>query len=158
MRNLLACLLFVSLSCPALNANDGNSLPDAFRVQMQKMEGSWAFTGKDGDRQFSGKETIRIVNGGTALLQEGYFDLDDGEKEHYVILSGWDGDKQKLLVRGFTSSGVTFQGEWGSVKGNALIGSAQGKPARFGVSEQTMRYEEDNGKWISKFERVRESK
>jgi len=119
------------------------------------MVGTWVFTGSEGDRQFSGKESIRVVNNGTALLQEGHFDLNDGKKEHYVILSGWDGEKKTMIVRGFTSLGVTFTGEWKTVKKGAFVGKAEGKPAKFEVSNQTMVYEEDGGEWISKFERTK---
>lgn len=95
------------------------------------------------------------MNSDTALLQEGYFDLDDGAKEHYVILSGWDGEKRTMLVRGFASLGTTFVGEWKAVKNGAFLGKAQGKPAKFKFSDQTMSYEEGGGKWNSKFERVK---
>jgi hypothetical protein len=153
MPNKSFFVVIISLSCQNLIADD--VIPDAFKKQMTRMVGAWVFSGNEGDWRFSGKESVRIVNDGTALLQEGYFDLDDGKKEHYVILSGWDGEKKTMLVRGFTSLGNTFVGEWKTVKNGAFVGNAQGKPAKFGVSDQTMTYEEDGGKWISKFERVK---
>ncbi|GAB5406814.1 MAG: hypothetical protein Aurels2KO_50450 [Aureliella sp.] len=139
------------MSCNNAFAND--VIPDAFKNQMKRMVGSWVFTGNGGDRKLTGKETIRIVNNGTAIVQEGYFDLDDSKKEHYVILSGWDGEKKTILVRGFTSLGTTFDGAWSKVENDAFVGKAQGKQAKFKVSKQTMIYEEDGGKWTMKFER-----
>ncbi len=118
------------------------------------MAGSWVFSGQEGDRHFSGREKIKVVNNDTALLQEGFFDLDDGKKEHYVILSGWDAERKSLVVRGFTSEGYAFNGEWKALKNNAFIGTANGKPAKFTVGKKTMEYEEDDGAWLMKFERT----
>lgn len=146
-------LLVFSLSSHNVFAED--AIPDTFRNQMKRMVGSWVFTGKDGDRELTGKESIRMVNNGTAILQEGYFDLDGGKKEHYVILSGWDGEKKTILVRGFTSLGTSFAGVWSKVENDAFVGEAQGKPASFKVSKQTMIYQEDGGKWTMKFERLK---
>ena len=89
------------------------------------------------------------------MIQEGYFDLKDGKKEHYVILSGWDGNRKTVLVRGFTSDGVTWVGEWRKLKNGKWQGSASGEPATFEVKDDWMRYEDrGNGSpWISEFTR-----
>lgn len=144
-------LLAFSHSCVAA---DSAHPPAAIAKQLERMVGSWAFAGSEGDRHFSGREKIRLTNDGNALLQEGYFELEDGKKEHYVILSGWDSDRGALIVHGFTSTGQTFEGDWKAVKDSALHGSANGRPAAFRVNDKTMTYEEDGGKWISKFERI----
>lgn len=148
-------LLLVVFCLASNNTFADDVIPDVFKNQMKRMVGSWVFTGEDGDRKLNGRESIRVVNDGTAIIQEGYFDLDDGKKEHYVILSGWDGEKKTIMVRGFTSLGTTFAGEWNKVENDAFVGKAQGKPAKFKVSKQTMVYEEDGGKWTMKFERLK---
>ncbi len=141
-------------SCPSAFGDENSTIPAPFQQHMKSMVGSWYFNGKEGDHSFSGEEQIRIVNGGTALLQEGYFDVGGGKKDHYVILSGWNAETKEMLVRGFTSQGVTWSGAWKTLKDNTWIGTASGAAARFVVSEKTMRYEENEGrKWISRFER-----
>lgn len=154
MIRLSLVLIIFALVCPNAVADESTSIPAPFVKQLKRMVGSWVFTGHEGDRRFSGEEKIRLVNNNTALLQEGFFNVGGGEKEHYVILSGWDGEKKKMFVRGFTSDGVTWVGEWKKIKDDALVGAASGRPAEFVVSNQTMKYEEDGGKWISKFERT----
>lgn len=132
---------------------DSLRIPEDFSLQMKRMVGSWVFSGNEGDRKFTGHESIRIINNGSALLQEGYFDLGGGEKQHYVILSGWDAEKKALVVNGFTSDGYAFNGKWKSVSGSSFVGTANGRPAKFTVGKEAMRYEEDGGKWVSSFER-----
>jgi hypothetical protein len=89
------------------------------------------------------------------LLQEGYFDLKDGTKEHYVILSGWDGSSNSVPVRGFTTDGISWTGEWKTLKDGTWKGTASGGPAEFRVAKNTMRYEDsgDGTPWISEFTR-----
>lgn len=122
---------------------------------MESMVGSWTFKGTQGARTFSGAETIQLVNNKTTLLQQGYFDLTDGTKEHYVILSGWDGSKNTVLVRGFTTDGFTWAGEWKQLKDGKWKGTASGGLAQFEVKKDTMRYEDagDGTPWISEFKR-----
>jgi hypothetical protein len=122
---------------------------------MESMVGSWTFKGTDGDRKFSGAETIRLTNNKTAILQEGYFDLVEGKKEHYVILSGWDGSKETVHVRGFTSDGYSWTGEWKKLSNGKWEGTASKKPATFELKGDSMRYEDssDGTPWISEFSR-----
>ena len=151
---LRLCLMLAVLALNSPDVVSADTIPEPFAQQMKRMVGSWVFAGKEGDRQFSGQEKIRLVNNKTALLQEGFFDLGGGKKEHYVILSGWDGEKKTMRVRGFTSEGATWVGEWKTIKKSTLIGVASGRPAKFVVGAETMKYEEDGGKWISNFERT----
>lgn len=139
-------------------AQEATPIPAAVKNHMQSMVGSWTFSGTEGDRKFSGAEVIRLTNGGTALLQEGHFDLGGAGKEHYVILSGWDGDKKLVSVRGFTSNGYTWVGQWKTLKDGTWSGTASGKPASFEVKKDTMRYEDaGEGKpWVSNFKRSKE--
>ncbi|HBE72441.1 MAG TPA: hypothetical protein DDW52_30265 [Planctomycetaceae bacterium] len=126
---------------------------------MEMMVGEWTFTGKEGDRAFSGRETIRRTNNGTAIIQEGYFDRGGGKKEHYVILSGWDGDQKKVLVRGFTSEGFSWVGSWTKLQDHTWIGTASENQATFEVKRNSMRYEEsgEGTPWLSEFKRVRKA-
>ena len=159
MLRLTAFWLLLSLIGHSVCVAQGEaSIPAEFTQQFKRMVGSWVFSGNEGGRLFSGKEKIRLVNNGTSLLQEGYFDAENGTKEHYVILSGWDGDKKTVIVRGFTSAGVSFTGEWKKIGDDSLVGSANGSPARFKIGRETMVYEEDGGKWVSKFERLGDPK
>ena len=150
-------LAFVAITVSPLSADEVAKIPANVQKHMKGMVGSWTFKGTEGDRKFFGKETIRLTNNQTALLQEGYFDLGNGEKEHYVILSGWDGDKKTMVVRGFTTDGYTWSGEWKTLNGSKWIGTASGTKATFDVSANRMRYEDaSNGTpWISEFTRVR---
>ena len=158
MRLTAYSLLLALVGNNVCVAQVNDAIPVEFKQQFKRMVGSWVFSGNEGDRRFSGKEKIRLVNNGTSILQEGYFVAENGTKEHYVILSGWDGDKKTVIVRGFTSAGVTFTGEWKKIGDDSLVGSANGKPARFKIGRETMVYEEDGGKWISKFERLADTK
>lgn len=125
---------------------------------MASMVGSWKFTGTEGDRKFSGEETIRLTNNKTAMLQEGYFDLGGGKKEHYVILSGWDGDRKTVLVRGFTSEGYSWTGEWRKLSNGKWEGTVAGGSATFEAKGDWLRYEDanDGTPWVSEFSRKRE--
>ena len=122
---------------------------------MERMVGSWTFQGHQGNRKFSGEETIRLTNNNTALIQEGFFELKNGKKEHYVILSGWDGSKKSVVVRGFTSDGLSWPGEWKKLSNGTWHGTASGGAARFEVKKDSMRYEDagDGTPWISEFKR-----
>lgn len=148
---ILALFFFVS---PA-SSQELTKIPSQVRKHMESMVGAWTFKGTQGKRQFSGAETIRLTNNNTALLQEGYFDLTDGEKEHYVIISGWDGSRNTVLVRGFTTDGVSWAGEWKKLNDGMWEGTASGGPAKFEVKKDTMRYEDsgDGTPWISEFSR-----
>jgi hypothetical protein len=137
----LVILALLMLLSPA-SAQELAKIPLQVQKHMESMVGSWTFKGTQGDRKFSGAETIRLTNNKTALLQEGFFDLTDGTKEHYIILSGWDGSKKTVLVRGFTTDGVTWAGEWKNLKDGKWQGTASGGPAKFEVSKDTMRYED----------------
>lgn len=152
------CLVALFLVAAPCDAQEMAPLPAPFKKQMESMEGSWTFEGTQGARTFSGEETIRLVNNGAALLQEGFFDLGDGNKEHYVILSGWDGTERSLLVRGFTSDGVTWTGVWKGLDDGVWKGTASGSPATFEVGEDSMRYEDsgDGTPWVSEFTRKQE--
>ena len=147
-------LALVILSIPA-SAQDMSKIPTEIKQHMESMVGSWTFIGTQGKRTFSGEETIRLTNNNTALLQEGYFNLTDGTKEHYVILSGWDGSKKTVLVRGYTTEGLTWSGEWKRLKAGRWEGTASGGTAKFEVRPDTMRYEDagDGIPWISEFSR-----
>lgn len=156
LRSTLFLFLCLSLSNSSLVAEEESPIPINIKKHMQSMIGVWTFQGKDGERKFSGKETIKVVNNATALLQEGYFDLGKGKKEHYVILSGWDGDKKTVIVRGFTSEGFTFSGEWKKLEYRTWVGTASGSPAKFEVKDDSMRYTESSKdhKWVSEFTRI----
>lgn len=149
--------IFVSLTFLSSCAADDDlaTIPQHVQSHMQSMVGSWTFKGHQGDRKFAGEETIRLVNNDTALLQEGYFDLTNGEKEHYIILSGWDGDQNTVLVRGFTTDGITWAGEWKTIKDGTWHGTASDGPATFEVKRNSMRYEDagEGTPWISNFTR-----
>ena len=153
-RVVLGILVLVLLNSPA-SAQELSKVPQDVQKHMESMVGSWTFKGTQGARRFSGAETIRLVNNKTALLQQGYFDLADGKKEHYVILSGWDGSKNTVLIRGFTTDGVTWAGEWKKLKDGKWEGTASGGLAQFEVKKDTMRYEDagDGTPWISEFKR-----
>lgn len=131
--------------------------PVELRQHMAKMVGQWSFEGVDGDRKFQGKESIRVTSNGTALLQEGHFELPGGGKEHYVILSGWDAASKSVKVRGFTSEGYSWTGEWKTLGEGTWRGTASGKPASFSVRQNSMRYEDagDGKPWISRFTRLK---
>ncbi|MEL6105412.1 MAG: hypothetical protein AAFU85_05225 [Planctomycetota bacterium] len=152
--SILASALFCM--SPALAQKD--SIPTEVKSHLQSMVGSWTFSGTEGERKFSGAEVIRLTNNGTALLQEGYFDLGGGGKEHYVILSGWDGEKETVRVRGFTSEGYTWVGEWKTLKDGTWSGTASGKRATFRVAKDSMRYEDasQGTAWVSEFKRVKD--
>lgn len=149
---VFAAALLLTQTC---TAQDSNPIPLEVRDHMGSMVGDWTFRGHQGERTFSGQEEVRLVNDGTALLQEGFFDLGGGAKEHYVILSGWDGTLRTVLVVGFTTDGVAWEGEWKSLDGAKWIGTASGGPATFEVGEETMRYEDagDGTPWVSEFSR-----
>lgn len=97
-KTLLTVASLLIVHAPIV-AQETTSIPGDVKGHMKSMVGSWTFQGKDGDRKFSGQETIRLASNGTALLQEGYYDLGGGKKEHYVILSGWNGDSKLLGFR-----------------------------------------------------------
>ncbi|MEM6472291.1 MAG: hypothetical protein AAF802_22205 [Planctomycetota bacterium] len=147
-------LASVFLACCVVSA-ESPAIPTEVKAQMLRMIGDWTFEGKDGDRGFSGEETVRMINAGTALLQQGFFDLGEGEKERYTILSCWDEEKKLMRVLGGTSEGITWDGDWKTVEGEKWIGTASGKPASFSVKKDSMRYEEsgEGPKWISNFTR-----
>jgi len=148
-------LLFVS--CVA--AQEPRTIPSQVQKHMASMVGSWTFKGKVGGSKFSGEETIRLASNKTALIQEGYFDAKPGgKKEHYVILTGWDGAKKTVFVRGVTSQGVSWIGEWKKLKNGKWEGTASGAAAAFEVNKDTMRYEDKStGKlWVSEFTRKNE--
>lgn len=153
--SLVISILLVCLSC--VNGQDPTPIPEDIKQHMASMVGAWSFQGSQGDREFSGVETIRLVNNKTALIQEGYFDLGAGKKEHYVILSGWDGTKKTVVVRGFTSIGVSWTGEWKQLVDGKWKGTASGGAATFEVKENWMRYEDagEGTPWISIFKRTR---
>ena len=50
----------------------------------------------------------------------------DGKTTHYVITTGWDGNKKKLLYRGFSSSGDSFSGHWDKFSDGKWTGHASG--------------------------------
>lgn len=154
-RVSLVITAFVSIVSPAFAQE---AIPSRVQKHMASMVGRWTFKGTEGDRKFSGAEAIRLTSNKTALIQEGYFDLKDGKKEHYVILSGWDGNRKTVLVRGFTSDGVTWAGEWKKLSNGKWQGRASGGPATFEVKGDWMRYEDSgNGTpWISEFKRRKE--
>ena len=154
-RAVFGILLHLLLNSPT-SAQELSKVPQHVQKHMESMVGSWTFKGTQGARKFSGAETIRLVNNNTALLQEGYFDLNDEMKEHYVILSGWDGSKNTVVVRGFTTDGITWAGEWKKLKDGQWEGTASGGPAKFKVKKDTMRYQDsgDGTPWISEFTRI----
>lgn len=158
MQRLLFVLVTPCFVLGSVLAQEETPIPKTFQKQMDKMVGAWTFQGSEGSRKFSGAETIRLTNNKTALLQEGYFDLGGGKKEHYVILSGWDSSKKTMLVRGFTSDGYTWTGEWKELDQNKWIGSASGGKATFEVKAGSMRYEDagDGTPWISEFTRKKQ--
>lgn len=158
MQRAIPGIIVVLILSSSTPAQQMSQVPPQVQKHMESMVGSWTFNGRQGARKFSGAERIRLVNNKTALLQEGYFDLTDGKKEHYVILSGWDGTKNSVLVRGFTTDGITWDGEWKTLKGGKWEGSASGGPAKFEVKKDTMRYEDsgDGTPWISEFTRIEE--
>ena len=120
MQRAVLGLIALVILASSTSAQELSQIPPRIQKHMQSMVGSWTFQGRQGARKFSGAEKIRLVNNKTALLQEGYFDLTDGHKEHYVILSGWDGSKKSMLVRGFTTDGVTWDGEWKKFEGRQV--------------------------------------
>ncbi len=148
-------ILLLLFTLPTASAQEVTKIPPAFQKHMEKMVGSWTFKGTEGDREFSGAETIRLTNAKTVLIQEGYFDLEGGAKERYVIVSGWDGSQETMLVRGFTSDGYTWSGEWKKLKDSRWEGTASGGAATFDVQKNAMRYEDANGgtPWVSNFTR-----
>ena len=156
MQRAVLRIIVLLLLSSSTSAQEMSQAPPHVQEHMESMVGSWKFNGRQGARKFSGAEKIRLVNNKTALLQEGYFDLTDGGKEHYVILSGWDGSKNSMLVRGFTTDGITWDGEWKTLKGGKWEGTASGGPAKFEVNKDTMRYEDsgDGTPWISEFTRI----
>ena len=149
---LAAFLIFLS---PA-SAQEKGAIPQNMKDQMKRMVGSWKFTGKDGERLFAGAEKIRLTNGGTAIVQEGYFNLGGEKKEHYVILSGWDGRQKTIHVRAFTSQGYTWTGQWKKLTDGKWEGTADGGSATLEVNNDSMRYEDTSksAPWISNFTRV----
>ncbi|MEN0110784.1 MAG: hypothetical protein AAF805_08675 [Planctomycetota bacterium] len=149
---VFAAALLLTRACAA---EDSIPIPVEVRDHMGSMVGDWTFRGHEGERTFSGEEKVRLVNNGTALVQEGFFDLGDGAKEHYVILSGWDGTLRTVLVVGFSTEGHAWEGEWTSLDGTKWIGTASGEPATFEVGEETMRYEDTGAgtPWVSEFSR-----
>ncbi|MEM7473807.1 MAG: hypothetical protein AAF483_02370 [Planctomycetota bacterium] len=156
-RICLSAFIMVMVIQPGFS-QEPTSIPKDVVAHMKSMVGAWTFEGVEGERKFSGEEKVRLTNNKTALLQQGFFNGEDGKKEHYVILSGWDGDKKTVLVRGFTSSGVTFAGEWKKLSMGKWEGSANGDYASFEVKKDTMRYVEQNGEkqtWVSEFKRMR---
>lgn len=158
MKHAVCLLLLVASSVAAeTSAVPTAEFPVEIRRHMEKMAGQWSFEGVDGERKFQGKETIRLTSNGTALLQEGYFELPGGGKEHYVILSGWDASSKTMRVRGFTSDGYSWTGEWKSLSGGKWQGTASGNAAFFAVEKDTMRYEDagDGKRWISRFTRIK---
>ena len=158
MKHAICLLLLIASSLPAESSPAlAAELPASVRQHMAKMVGQWSFEGVDGDRRFRGKEAIRLTSNGTALLQEGYFELPGGGKEHYVILSGWDASGKTVRVRGFTSDGYSWTGEWKTLNGSKWQGTASGNAASFAVEKDTMRYEDagDGKPWISRFTRIK---
>lgn len=155
MNRIAIGVLSIACSLSLASADDLAPLPLKFKVHMETMVGSWNFTGHEGDRTFEGEETITLANGGTALLQQGFFQLDDGNREHYVILSGWDGERKTMLVRGFTNEGYTWTGTWDTLQNNVWTGTAEGGKATFEVKPNSMRYEDaaNDDPWVSEFTR-----
>lgn len=161
-RSALVLSAFASMSSAVFSpaaADEPTKIPADVKKHMKSMVGSWTFEGHQGDRTFKGEETVRVVSGGTALLQRGFFQLTDGGKEHYVILSGWDGDEKTVHVRGFTSHGISWSGEWKTVANGVWTGTASGGRATFEVKADTMRYEDagEGTPWVSEFTRKSES-
>ncbi len=156
MQRAVLGIIALGLFNSSTSAQEVSQIPAHVRKHMESMVGSWRFQGRQGTRTFSGAEKIRLINNKTALLQEGFFELTGGNKEHYVILSGWDGNKKSMLVRGFTTDGITWDGEWKTLKDGTWEGTASGGPAKFDVKKDTMRYEDsgDGTPWISEFKRV----
>lgn len=154
LRTLLTLPLLLAIA-PTVRAQDDAPIPSEVKKLMRSMVGEWTFKGSEGDRPFAGEERIRVIHQGTALLQRGFFDLGDGKKEDYTILSGWDGEKKLMVVCGVTSEGVTWTGEWKQVRDGTWVGSASGTPATFKVNADSMRYEEsgDGESWVSEFTR-----
>ncbi|MEM9351785.1 MAG: hypothetical protein AAGA92_02125 [Planctomycetota bacterium] len=150
----MVLLLWLS-ALPAACAQELAKIPPAFQKHLEKMVGSWTFEGHEGARKFSGEETVRLINHKTVLVQEGFFDLGGGAKERYFIVSGWDGVKKTMLVRGFTSDGYTWSGEWKKLQDGRWEGTASGGVASFEVTEDAMRYEDanDGTPWVSEFRR-----
>ncbi|MEO1618297.1 MAG: hypothetical protein AAFV88_20770 [Planctomycetota bacterium] len=155
MRQIALMIATTALFLSPTAAQDPTKIPPQIQKHMESMVGSWTFEGRQGDRKFFGQETVRLTNNKTALLQEGYFDLGGGEKEHYVILSGWDGSAKTVFVRGFTTDGISWTGEWKKLKDGKWLGTASGGRAEFEVKKNTMRYEDagDGTPWISEFTR-----
>lgn len=145
--------LLLSIS-PAV-AQETTPVPDEVKKHMRSMVGAWTFSGSQGDRTFSGEEEITLTSNETALLQVGFFQLDGGKKEYYSIFSGWDGQQETVLVRGFTTMGATWTGEWKTLDDGTWIGTASGGLASFEVNAETMRYEDsgDGTPWVSEFVR-----
>ena len=58
-------------------------------------------------------------------------------------------------MRGFTSDGVSWAGEWKSLSNGKWTGTASGGRATFEVKQDSMRYEDagDGTPWISEFTR-----
>lgn len=158
MKRQLLILITILFSLSS-SAEDSLSIPINVKKHMQSMVGTWSFKGKNEGGKFSGMETIRVVNLGTALLQEGYFYHGEGKKEHYVILSGWDEAKKSVQVQGFTSDGISFKGEWNKLEYRTWIGKASENSAKFIVKDNSMKYTEFSGtkqKWVSEFTRIEE--
>jgi hypothetical protein len=99
-----------------------------------------------------------LTNNKDALLQDGFFDLGGGKKEHDVVLSGWDGSRETVLVHGCTSGGYSWTGEWMKLNNRKSEGTASGGPATFELKGDWMRYEDSNDgtPWISEFSRKQE--
>ena len=156
MSGLTRVIALLLLPSTTAFAEEPAPIPLDVQQHMRAMVGAWTFSGRQGERTFSGEEAISLTESGDTLVQKGFFDLGGGKKEHYAIFSGWDGSKKTVLVHGFTTDGVVWEGEWKSVDGATWSGTASGQPATFEVNETTMRYEDagDGTPWVTEFRRV----
>ncbi len=132
-------------------------IPTEILSHMEGMVGEWDVTGSQGEDSFSGGERIWLTGGNTVMIQEGYYEFRDGVMENYVIVSGWDGAASVIRVRGFTSEGYMWDGQWNSLMNGKWLGTASGDEAVFDVGENSMKYVEKSGeiRWESNFTRKR---
>ena len=79
-----------------------------------------------------------------------------GEFRYLMIRAQYrDGSKETVHVRGFTSDGYSWTGEWKKLSKGKWEGTASGKPATFELKGDSMRYEDstDGTPWLSEFSR-----
>lgn len=162
MHRLSLGFVLVLLAQSITTAAEPESIPARIQKHLESMAGAWKYEVTWGDKRYSGEQVTKLTREKTAMIVEGY-ELMDGKKTQYVLLSGWDGHAKQMVYRGFSSDGNTWAGSWNNLSDGKWTGNAAGhwndikwkSPTELKFEANTMRYQDttDGMSWVAEYTR-----